>query len=55
MPRKIDYELKARSQAIKRDLNKTNAIVGAVRQGNITKAEILTGTELVPRDSIYQV
>ena len=54
MVRKIDYNLKARSQMIKRDLNRKNAIIDSIRQGKVTKAEILSGTELVPRDPIHQ-
>ena len=54
MPRKIDYELKSRSKVIKKDLNKQNAIVDAVRQGKIVKAEILSNTELVAKDPIHQ-
>ena len=54
MPRKIDYELKSRSKIIKKDLNKQNAIVDAVRQGKIVKAEILSNTELVAKDPIHQ-
>ena len=54
MPRKIDYELKSRSKVIKKDLNKQNAIVDAVRHGKIVKAEILSNTELVAKDPIHQ-
>ena len=54
MPRKIDYELKARAQLIRKDLGKQNAIVNAIRKGNIDKAEILSGEELVPRNPIYE-
>ena len=39
---------------IKKDLNKQNAIVDAVRQGKIVKGEILSNTELVAKNPIYQ-
>ena len=54
MPRDIDYNLKAKSQLIRKNLNEQNAIINAISKGNITKAEMLSGTDLVPRDPIYQ-
>ena len=50
----IDYNLKAESQQVKQNLNKQNAIIDAIRQGNIDKAEILSGSKLVSRDPLVQ-
>ena len=52
MPRKIDWEMRARRQLINKQLNRQNAIINAINSGNITKAEILSGEELVVRDPI---
>ena len=42
MPRKIDWELKAKRQSVNKNLNKENAIiVHAISSGNIIKAEFL--------------
>ena len=54
MPTKIDWELRAKAQMVKKALNKQNAIINAFREGNVTKAEILSGTELLPRDPVQQ-
>ena len=54
MPRNINYELKAKSQLIKRNLSKQNAIVDAISKGNITKAEFLSGEELIESNPIQQ-
>ena len=54
MLRQIDYNLKAEAQQVKQNLNKQNAIIDAIRQGNIDKAEILSGSKLVSRDPLVQ-
>ena len=54
MPRRIDWNLKSKRQLINKDLNKQNAIINAIRVGNVTKAEILSGEELVARDPIQE-
>ena len=53
MQRQIDYNLKAEAQQVKQNLNKQNAIIDAI-QGNIDKAEILSGSKLVSRDPLVQ-
>ena len=54
MQRQIDYNLKAEAQQVKQNLNKQNAIIDAIRQGNIDKAEILSGSKLVSRDPLVR-
>ena len=54
MLQQIDYNLKAEAQQVKQNLNKQNAIIDAIRQGNIDKAEILSGSKLVSRDPLVQ-
>ena len=54
MPGKIDWELKAKRQSIYKTLNKENAIINAIRDKDIIKAEILSGKDLVDRDPIQE-
>ena len=41
-------------QSIKTDLVKQNAIIKAIKDGNINKAEVLSGEELVSRDPVLE-
>ena len=55
MPRKINYNLMAQQRGVIHDLKRQSGIVDAVRQGHVTKAEILSGEDLVKRDPVLQV
>ena len=52
---KRNYSLIAERQAIKQKLGKQNAIINAIKNGNINKAEVLcTGKELISRDPVLE-
>ena len=51
---KRNYSLIAERQAIKHKLGKQNAIINAIKNGNINKAEIPSGKELISRDPVLE-
>ena len=51
---KRNYYLIAERQAIKQKLGKQNAIISAIKNGNINKAEVLSGKELISRDPVLE-
>ena len=50
----ITYNLKARAQEVRYNLNKNNAVIDAIRSGKINKAELLSGKQLIEKDSVVQ-
>ena len=48
------YNLKARAQEVRYNLNKNNAVIDAIRSGKINKAELLSGKQLIEKDSVVQ-
>ena len=51
---KRNYSLIAERQAIKQKLGKQNAIINAIKNGNINRAEVLSGKQLISRDPILE-
>ena len=49
-----NYNLIAKRQSIKADLVKPNAIIKAIKDGNINKAEVLSGEEIVSTDPVLE-
>ena len=49
-----DYKLIAKRQEVEQALTKQNAIIGAIQNGDLTKAEFLTGQQLIPTNPVVE-
>ena len=51
---KRNYILIAEREAVKQKLGKQNAIINAIKNGNINKAEVLSGKEFISCDPVLE-
>ena len=49
-----DYSKLLQQQTARRNLNTTSAVINSIRSGNIKKAELISGVELLPKNPVLQ-